>query len=509
MAITHNRVTGLLTLFIMDMIQDEDHQLDEVNLTGTVTWTPVLPKGLSQAKAMGPNRLVSLKPIKSLVSAGQIVSLSGTVSEIGDVPGDVGQELPVMIDDTPVWWRASFDVHYESTAVTIPTMLVDATEGDVDITTLVSAGGFPEVPTGDIESVIATVRSMSRAAEDAIRRAEAAADAVGEVDAAAREAVRVAGESATAAESSAAASEASAVRAEAGADRVGSAEVILDARDRATAAATTATGAAATATEQADRATTEADRAGSEADRATEQASAAAGSSEAAHADAVATAADRVKTTADATATAADRVATGEDLAAAESARDGAVSASGFAAEWQSQARDQAGLAKTEADRAKTEADRAQAAADSVDTDVIRQEVTDQIAVVVDGAPQDLDTIREVAEYAQENRDITDTLNAAIGQKADATDADGKTVARYESGSSQWLKVGDNGYNGGDYMSGGALNLRSADSRYASKTDLATVKATAEAALPAEKIQVVAAIPATPVAGTIYFVTGA
>lgn len=188
MAIVHHTVTGHLTLFVMDQIADVDHQLDEVNLTGTVTWTPVLPRGLSQAKAMGPNRLVSLKPIKSLVSAGQIVSLSGTVSEIGDVPGDVGQELPVMIDDTPVWWRASFDVHYESTAVTIPTMLVDATEGDVDITTLVSAGGFPEVPTGDIESVIATVRSMSRAAEDAIRRAEVAAEAVGEVDVSARRA---------------------------------------------------------------------------------------------------------------------------------------------------------------------------------------------------------------------------------------------------------------------------------------------------------------------------------
>lgn len=412
MPITHHKVTGLLTLFIMDKIQDEDHQLDEVKLTGTVTWTPVLPKGLSQAKAMGPNRLVSLKPIKSLVSAGQIVSLSGTVSEIGDVPGDVGQELPVMIDDTPVWWRASFDVHYESTAVTIPTMLVDATEGDVDITTLVSAGGFPEVPTDDIESVIATVRSMSRAAEDAIRRAEAAADAVGEVDAAAREAVRVAAESATAAETSAADSEASAVRAEAGADRVGSAEAVLDARDQATAAATTATGAAATATEQADRATTEADRAGSEADRATGQATAASGSADAARADAVATAADRVKTTADATATSEDRIAVGNARNMVGRMRDEAEAA-------QSAAEGAASTATTEAGRAKNEADRAQVAADSVDTDVIRQEVTDQIAAVVDGAPADLDTIREVAEYAQANRDITDTLNAAIGQKAD------------------------------------------------------------------------------------------
>lgn len=44
-----------------------------------------------------------------------------------------------------------------------------------------------------------------------------------------------------------------------------------------------------------------------------------------------------------------------------------------------------------------------------------------EVARVVDGAPEDLDTIREVAEYAQNNRDITDQLNAAIGNKADKT----------------------------------------------------------------------------------------
>ena len=155
-----------------------------------------------------------------------------------------------------------------------------------------------------------------------------------------------------------------------------------------------------------------ASKAKAEADRATEQASAAAVSADAARADAVATAADRVKTTADATATAADRVTTIQNREWTASARGQAQDAAGKATA-------SATTATTEAGRAKTEADRAEAAADSVDTDVIRQEVTDQIAAVVDGAPADLDTIREVAEYAQENRDITDTLNAAIGQKAD------------------------------------------------------------------------------------------
>ena len=155
-----------------------------------------------------------------------------------------------------------------------------------------------------------------------------------------------------------------------------------------------------------------ASKAKAEADRATGQASAAAGSADAARADAVATAADRVKTTADATATAADRVATAADRTATGQARSQTWAAADKAA-------GSATTATTQADRAKSEADRAHAAADSVDTDVIRQEVTDQIAAVVDGAPADLDTIREVAEYAQANRDITDTLNAAIGQKAD------------------------------------------------------------------------------------------
>lgn len=274
------------------------------------------------------------------------------------------------------------------------------------------------------------------------------------------------------------------LRSEQGADCVGSAEAVLDARDQATAAATTATGAAATATEQADRATTEADRAGSEADRATGQASASSGSADAARADAVATAADRVKTTADVAATAADRVRTGEDRVASGQARTDARSAA-------TTAEGAASTATTEADRATTEADRARIAADSVDTDVIRQEVTGQIASVVDGAPADLDTIREVAEYAQANRDITDTLNAAIGQKADKAHTHAVAdVAGLQA----------------------ALDGKAATSHthtMAQVTGLGTaLGAKLDAKLDAAKIQTVSMMPATPVAGTFYFVTG-
>ena len=84
-----------------------------------------------------------------------------------------------------------------------------------------------------------------------------------------------------------------------------------------------------------------------------------------------------------------------------------------FAANAESKAaRDAAAGSATEA---ASHADRAEQATDVAG---LRNEVTQQIADLVDGAPEDLDTIREVAEYAQSNRDITDQLNAAIGDKA-------------------------------------------------------------------------------------------
>ena len=87
-----------------------------------------------------------------------------------------------------------------------------------------------------------------------------------------------------------------------------------------------------------------------------------------------------------------------------------------FAASDESKAaRDAAAGSATEA---ASHADRAEQATDVAG---LRNEVTQQIADLVDGAPEDLDTIREIAEYAQENRGVTDQLNAAIGAKADKT----------------------------------------------------------------------------------------
>ncbi|MEY8565216.1 hypothetical protein AALF15_01415 [Corynebacteriaceae bacterium 7-707] len=182
MSIRHEMVTGHWTLLVEDGIQDEDHQLDEVPLQGTATFTPVWPEGMTAGRASDPTRLVSAKPIKALVADGELVSLSGTVSEIGDVPGGPGQELPVWIGDTPLWWRVDFSVHYNGTPVKLPRLLVDATDGPVDLSTLVSASGMPPVDTSEIEGIIATVKSISRDAEKAIRRAEEAAEGADELN---------------------------------------------------------------------------------------------------------------------------------------------------------------------------------------------------------------------------------------------------------------------------------------------------------------------------------------
>ena len=52
------------------------------------------------------------------------------------------------------------------------------------------------------------------------------------------------------------------------------------------------------------------------------------------------------------------------------------------------------------------------------DVTQLRGEITAGIAAVVDGAPEDLNTLKEIAAYAEANRGITDQLNAAIGGKA-------------------------------------------------------------------------------------------
>lgn len=63
------------------------------------------------------------------------------------------------------------------------------------------------------------------------------------------------------------------------------------------------------------------------------------------------------------------------------------------------------------------------------ETKNIQQYIDEEIAGLVNGAPETLDTLKEVADAIQENESVVDGLNAAIGNKADKdhthTDATG------------------------------------------------------------------------------------
>ena len=102
--------------------------------------------------------------------------------------------------------------------------------------------------------------------------------------------------------------------------------------------------------------------------------------------------------------------------AAAKASETNAASSAAKSATHETNAGASATAAASSADDAKGYAERAEQATDLTG---LRNEVTQQISDLVDGSPADLDTLREIAEYAQANRGVTDQLNAAIGDKAD------------------------------------------------------------------------------------------
>lgn len=500
MAIRHELVTGHFTLLVEDSIRDEDHQLDEVNLSGTCTFTPVPPKGVTQWKASEPNRLVSLKPIRALIADGMLISLSGTVDEIGDVPGREGQELPVQIGDQPVWWRVSFSVAWEDIPVKLPSLLVDATEGPVDLTTLLSATGFPEADMSEVEGIIATVRAMSRAAEDAIRRAEEAAELVNEVDEAARDAVRVAGESA-------ATSVDAAERAEAGADRVGSAEDVLDAR-------ATAVQAAASASESAHEAGVSASDAASSAGAATGAASAAEGS--ASDAASSASSAEDSADAADSSATFASSEADRSNTAANTSrghndtawtarqqsiaARDDAREARGDAEQSASDADSSAAAAASSASSASDDADRAEAAAELADGAAV-EAVTERVDALLEGAPEAYDTLAEIAAKLADQDDVAEVMLEQIGQKVEKTSTAARLYGTNAGGNQTQV-----GYASSATANSVAYRAAGGTLQVGSPTDdaHATTKAYVDDTVPV--IAVVDEHPDDPDPGTIYLV---
>ena len=98
----------------------------------------------------------------------------------------------------------------------------------------------------------------------------------------------------------------------------------------------------------------------------------------------------------------------------AEGMRDSAATYSASAARSES-------AASQSASEAKASENRAQELADSFDASALQQEIETRIAELVDGAPEDLNTLREIAELASSNKTVQEQLTGAIAGKADKT----------------------------------------------------------------------------------------
>ena len=203
----------------------------------------------------------------------------------------------------------------------------------------------------------------------------------------------------------------------------GSAAAAKDSETKAAASASASASSASSSKTQADKSATSATQSAASRDAAKASETAAAGSASAAKASETNAAQSSASANAHRS-EAANRAATAaQDATRAEAARDAAQQSQAAAktsetnaAAHETNSGASAEAAATSATEAKGHADRAEQMADPTG---LRDEIMQQLADLVDGAPEDLDTIREVAEYAQENRDITDQLNAAIGNKAD------------------------------------------------------------------------------------------
>lgn len=183
MSIRHEMITGRWTLLVEDSHADDDAYLDEVPLTGTVTFTPVWPEGVVAAPAGGdtdPLRLVAAQPVTALVADGTLT----------DLQGREGQPLPVQIGEVELWWRARFTVHYRGIEVPLNPLLVDATEGPVNLSTLLSAKGYPADDLSGLEAIRATVLRQSREVAAALDLVNRAAESVEDLQRRADEAIQ-------------------------------------------------------------------------------------------------------------------------------------------------------------------------------------------------------------------------------------------------------------------------------------------------------------------------------
>ena len=96
----------------------------------------------------------------------------------------------------------------------------------------------------------------------------------------------------------------------------------------------------------------------------------------------------------------------------AEGMRDSAATHSASASRSES-------AASKSASNAKASETRAQELADAFDVEALRAEIEARIAELVDGAPDALNTLREIAELASSNKTVQEQLTSAIAGKAD------------------------------------------------------------------------------------------
>ena len=394
---------------------DADDEPDILKAQGIVTFEPVMKKGDAvQVQVRGGSETYVLAPIECPINDG-IISHRG----------QEGVKLPAggeAANPSLVRWKATFSrMQAGGKPFTLAPVIFDAVPGgEIDLTMVAPVAGAPEGvvrgPRGtSLESIIvdgselvftavddAGSFEIARIPLDEMVRAEAEAAAAAAVDGV--ETVLAATvDAANAARDDA---KGHADRAEAASGTV--AGEVYDQLSglvvQAEGAATTATGAAGDASQSR----LDAVQAASDADGFR----AAAG----VHAGTAAQDATRAETAR----TEAEQAQVGAETAEVNAGahRQAAATHETNAATSETNAGASATAAATSATEAKDHADRAEQMADPTG---LRNEVMQQLADLVDGAPEDLDTIREVAEYAQANRDITDQLNAAIGNKANKT----------------------------------------------------------------------------------------
>ena len=391
---------------------DADDEPDIIKAQGMVTFEPVMKKGDAvQVQVRGGSETYVLAPIECPINDG-IISHRG----------QEGVKLPAggeAANPSLVRWKATFSrMQAGGKSFTLAPVVFDAVpSGEIDLTMVAPVAGAPEGvvrgPRGtslesiDVEGSELVFTAVDDAGSFEIARIPLDEMVRAEADAAASAAVDGVGEllseSITAAENARDDAKGHADRAEEASGTVAGEvyEQLSGLVVQAEGAATTATSAAGDASQSKQGAV----QAAAEADVHREAAST--------HAGTAATDAGRAETArteavqAQAGAEQAEANAKAHEQAAATSETNAATS--------ETNAQGSATAAATSATDAKGHADRAEAMADP---EGLRDEITQQIADLVDGAPEDLDTIREVAEYAQENRDITDQLNEAIGNKA-------------------------------------------------------------------------------------------